>query len=63
MVVCPKCGEKIRYINASRSINPEKVYVVDPEPHELISDMGRVLKGYIPHNCKGGQDGDKKSDS
>jgi hypothetical protein len=63
MVVCPKCGEKIRYINASRSMNPEKVFIINPEPHQLISEAGRVITGYFPHICKGGQDGDKENNS
>lgn len=63
MVVCPKCGEKIRYINASRSMNPEKVFIVDPEPREMISNVGRLITGFFPHICKGGQDGSKETSS
>jgi hypothetical protein len=63
MVVCPKCGERIRFINASKSMNPEKVFIVDPEPREIISNMGRVITGFFPHVCKGGKDGDKETSS
>ena len=61
MVVCPKCGEKIRYINASRSMDPEKVFIVDPEPVNLINNNGRPVTGFFPHVCIGGQDGSKEA--
>jgi len=61
VVVCPKCGEKIRYINASRSLDPEKVFIVNPEPVNLINNNGRPVTGFFPHVCKGGQDGSKEA--
>ena len=61
-VICPKCGEPIRYINASRNLNPDGIFVVDPQPRELISERGRIITGYNVHVCKGGEDG-KDSDS
>jgi len=63
VVVCPKCGEKIRYINASKSMDPEKVFIVDPEPINLINNNGRPITGFFPHTCKGGQDGSSKATS
>jgi len=55
MVICPKCGEEIRYINSAS--NREGMFVVNPTPHEIISERGRVVKGFFPHACKGVEDG------
>jgi len=61
MVICPKCGKQIRYINASMHKNPDKIFVVDPQPWELINERGRIVTGFLPHSCKGGQDGQKET--
>jgi hypothetical protein len=59
MVICPKCGKQIRYINASKVIDRDKIYIVDPQPKEIISEGGWVLTGYSLHTCIGGQNGNE----
>ena len=48
MVVCHKCGGKVRYINAARG---DVIFMVDTEPEHLIGETGRVLTGYREHKC------------
>jgi hypothetical protein len=48
MVLCPKCGNPVRYINAARG---DDIFMVDAEPENLIGETGRILTGYRMHKC------------
>jgi hypothetical protein len=48
MVICPSCGELVRYINAARG---EGIFMVEAEPQNFIGENGRVLTGYREHKC------------
>jgi hypothetical protein len=48
VVVCHKCGQEIRYINAMRG---DGIFIVDTDPDHLIGETGRVLTGYREHRC------------
>jgi len=43
---CVKCGADIKYIPSGNS-----VIVVDTREVEIITDRGRVVKGYFRHDC------------
>jgi hypothetical protein len=47
MTLCPKCGATVRYI-AGRG---DRIFTVDPSPHTLINEKGRVLTGFLEHKC------------
>lgn len=48
MVICPDCGNPIRYINAARG---NGVYMVNVDPESLIGETGRILTGFREHKC------------
>jgi hypothetical protein len=52
MVKCPKCGVEIRYITAAPSLGSNGIIAVDVKQEELISETGRVLRGYRAHRCR-----------
>jgi hypothetical protein len=55
MVRCPKCGREIRYITAAPSAGSNGIIPVETGQEELISETGRVLRGYRVHECRGVQ--------
>ena len=46
-VSCPKCGDGIRYIPTKDSH-----IVVEGNYTEVITDSGRIIQGYLRHECK-----------
>jgi hypothetical protein len=51
MVKCSLCGKEIIYKTAAPSLGNNGIIAVDPSPEELISDSGRLLRGYKRHKC------------
>lgn len=47
MFICPKCQNKVKYIV---SIHNE-VLSVDTTLHTIITERGRIVKGYKLHEC------------
>jgi hypothetical protein len=51
MVTCPKCGTEIRYITTAPSMRNNGIIPVDPQERELITETGRIVRGYRLHIC------------
>ena len=51
MVKCSQCGAAIRYIPSGFSQSNMQVIKVEAELKELITESGRVVKGYPRHEC------------
>lgn len=50
MIKCSICGNEIRYISSARLGN-NGIIAVDPPEEELISESGRLLRGFRRHEC------------
>lgn len=46
MTKCPHCGNPIRYITDTHTI-----FIVDTEEKTLITERGRIIKGFMLHSC------------
>jgi hypothetical protein len=53
MVVCPECGQEIRYISAAPSMGGNGIIPVEVRGEELITESGRKVRGYRAHICRG----------
>lgn len=46
MIHCPHCNSLIRYIT-----DAQHIFIVDVQEKTLITDRGRMVKGYPLHVC------------
>jgi hypothetical protein len=51
MVKCMHCGKEIRYITAAPSVGDNGIIPVDLEEQELITEKGRIVRGFKVHIC------------
>jgi len=56
MTRCTKCGAEIRYIPCKPSQSPSGVFIVSAESIEVITDSGRIVQGYLRHECPKGDE-------
>lgn len=55
---CPACGKMTRLIATSR----EDVACCEMELTEVVTEGGRVFKGYMRHRCDDGRERDGRDD-
>lgn len=48
MILCNKCGQKIRCI----AINYNKSVVCNEKEIEIVTITGHYFKGFLPHKCE-----------
>lgn len=58
MQKCLSCGADIRYI----ATGPQKSIACDCEKLSFVTDNGRVVSGYLIHNCKKNEDENGKTE-
>ena len=56
MTRCPKCGAEIRYMPCRASQSPSGVLIVEAVTVEVITDSGRIVQGYLRHECPKGDE-------
>jgi len=52
MVKCSKCGAEVRYIPCSLSLSASGVIITEAAETEIITENGRIVKGYNRHICQ-----------